>query len=890
MMNKKYFSLLFTVSLILFLCMLFICTSCNEPENNQDGDTQPDDTDKGTQIEFKNLEDFLVTIYSDPARQNIVTTINGKSSKKIPAIPNITGVVFYPTFSIDIPYIQYEFIPYNAPEIITVIEEDKTTQVFIPKLESIEIENAYFRIENKSDFSLSFQYGNTELSPLGGRPNIIVPNESAVYKIIPGNVFGFSLRRNTTTPVAFPGSVIEFKAGNMYSFTYSGSNLIFSSMLSLPASLFPSAPKDLKAEIVSETSVKLTWEPVYGASSYRIYRGSTLVTTVTTSSYTITNITAGTNYQYSIKALVSDNEGQSSTIMVSMPPANVRWTNRTNTGITIGWDAITGANGYNIYRSNAENGIYEKLNDTIVTSTSYLDKELTVQCNYYYKVTAVINNIQSLNSLLVSVSTLSNVPVNMRVTLVNINSIIFEWDALDDNSCFNIYRSDSENGIYNKLNTDLQINNNYSDTGLDTNKTYYYKVSSIISGIESDHSIPFSVSTLSDVPFNAGVAAMNTSSITLRWDAISGVTGYNIYRSDNENGLFNKINTELITSNNYSDAGLTAYAAYYYKITSTTSDIESDYSDIVSGSAGVIVPGESLSAKLTWLKKNVLSNSLYVIELSVDENIMPQNLSYSGKNNINITLNSTANTINLSSNGIILTIDSGVTLTLNNITLNGRTNNNDSLVKINNNGVLILNEGAKITGNTIISSIDAYGGGVYLNGGTLIMNGGQITGNSISVTNTSYTSYYGRGGGVYISSGVFTLNAGEISGNNISSVSYGYAHGGGVYIADGMFNMNGGEILGNSCTSSYSSGYSYAAGVYAASGSVKFRISSGVIYGSNAPGGSKNTSGSYSALYCGSSGVAQYGNINNNTFYRTGNFTTSVNITIRIVDGTLLSE
>jgi len=873
------------ILLMILFCFLSIFIGCGGSGNTLV--EEPEQEEEGTWIEFNNLEDFTVSIYSDPARQYVITTVEKKSSKKIEAIPNITGIVFYPTFFIDIPYIQDVFIPHNAPEIITVIEEDKTTKVPVPILEKFEFNRAYIRVVNDSNYSLSFQYGNTELSPLGGRPNIIVPNQSAVYEIIPGNVSGFSLRRNTTTPINYPDGLDEFEPGKLYSITYSGSNLILLSVLSLPASPFPSSPRHLKAELLSTTSVRLTWDNVFGATSYRIYRESSQIGLVTSLSYTINDLLTGANYIYSVRARENNVEGQASQIIFSMPPNNIRMTNRTNTAITITWDTVTGTSGYNIYRSDSVNGIYTKLNGSIITANNYLDNGLYAGTNYYYRIAAVISGTQSLESIPILISTLSNVPGNLIIAAVDINSITIKWDAVGSANGYNIYRSDSFNGIYDKLNTSLITSDNYRDIGLLINTTYFYKVTSIISGIENDFSIPLSVSTLSDVPINTRVTAMNMNSITLGWNIINGVSGYNIYRSNNENGTYNKLNTNLITDNRYIDTELTAYATYYYKVTSSTSGIESDYSGIVTGSAGVIVPGSSLAAKLTWLKSNALSNSFYAIEISENEIISPQDLTYSGKSNISITLSSTGNTINLSSNGILFTISSGVTLILNNITLNGRTNNNDSLVRINDNGTLILNEGAKISGNSIIKSYEnIFGGGVYLNGGTIIMNGGQITGNSVS----SSSGYYSRGGGIYIGSGVFTLNAGEISGNSAHGTSSStYAHGGGVYITNGIFNMNGGEIFGNSC-SSITSSYNVAAGIYITSGSVKFRMSGGVVYGNNAPVGFKNTATNSSALYCASSGIAQYGVINNNTFYRYGDFNTSVNTTIRVVDGSLVNE
>jgi uncharacterized protein YjdB len=193
-----------------------------------------------------------------------------------------------------------------------------------------------------------------------------------------------------------------------------------------------------------------------------------------------------------------------------------------------------------------------------------------------------------------------------------------------------------------------------------------------------------------------------------------------------------------------------------------------------------------LANKLTWLKNNAQSDQSYIIELSADEIISPQTLSYSGKNNITLTIKGIGaiRNINLSSNGSLFTVSSGVTLTLDqNITLVGRKNNSSGNVPVNlNNGNLVMNDGVKISGNTSTAPA-GRGGGVYMNGGTFTMNGGEISDNAAS---------NGGGGGVYVNSGIFTMNGGKISGNTTS-----YGAGGGVFVANGTFTMNGGEIIGN---------------------------------------------------------------------------------------------
>ncbi|RCW48498.1 LamG-like jellyroll fold domain-containing protein [Paenibacillus prosopidis] len=54
--------------------------------------------------------------------------------------------------------------------------------------------------------------------------------------------------------------------------------------------------------------------------------------------------------------------------------------------INLGWTAVSGALGYNIYRSTEENGTYIQINNVPVTTTTYSDTGLTPNTIYYYKV------------------------------------------------------------------------------------------------------------------------------------------------------------------------------------------------------------------------------------------------------------------------------------------------------------------------------------------------------------------------------------------------------------------------------------------------------------------------------------------------------------------------
>jgi hypothetical protein len=206
---------------VLFILYLLIFAACGNPASNNPNENPTDNT----LVKFNNLEQFSVTVYSDSQRQQAIATIAAFGSSTVPATPILTGTPFYPTFHLDLFGIQGISIPYNGPAITTIVEENKTTSVSIPKLESIETNFAYIKIINNSTSSLTLQQGNSEKSPLGGGPTIITENKTAVFEITPGPSSGYSIMRSST-PVAFPAGFTEFRQGIIYSFIFNGTSLV----------------------------------------------------------------------------------------------------------------------------------------------------------------------------------------------------------------------------------------------------------------------------------------------------------------------------------------------------------------------------------------------------------------------------------------------------------------------------------------------------------------------------------------------------------------------------------------------------------------------------------------------------------------------------------------
>ncbi len=192
-------------------------------------------------------------------------------------------------------------------------------------------------------------------------------------------------------------------------------------------------------------------------------------------------------------------------------------------------------------------------------------------------------------------------------------------------------------------------------------------------------------------------------------------------------------------------------------------------------------------------------------------------------------------------NGELVNVPSSASLTLENITIDGKGISRTTPL-VENRGTLNINSGTKLTGgvNSVIynpnngSGID--GGAVY-NSGKLNMTGGEISGNSART-----------GGGVF-NKGTFNLSGdGKISDNtgyDLKRFQYSMGGsqkmnsapaGGGVFLSgtNGIMNMSGGIISGN--TSCVGGGISLGneTNAYVSYGGAKLNMTGGVIDGNTA--------------------------------------------------------
>ncbi|SHK88289.1 fibronectin type III domain-containing protein [Hespellia stercorisuis] len=205
------------------------------------------------------------------------------------------------------------------------------------------------------------------------------------------------------------------------------------------------------------------------------------------------------------------------------------------------------------------------------------------------------------------------------------------WKAVSGASGYEVYRAASADGQYKKVQVTGKSIRSFSDTSVETGKTYYYEVRTYHTG--TGHKVYSGLSSYNycaTAPATPSISAITggKKKIAVTWNPVSGTTKYQLFMSDSKDGTYKSIGVFSSGTTQYTKTGLTEAKTYYFKLrayrTANGVNVTSRYSQIKYGTTRTATPmltsatGETAAAVLTWEK--VIGADGYIIYGSTSAN------------------------------------------------------------------------------------------------------------------------------------------------------------------------------------------------------------------------------------------------------------------------------
>lgn len=283
----------------------------------------------------------------------------------------------------------------------------------------------------------------------------------------------------------------------------------------------------------NSSGVSLSWNKITGAKSYYLYRKSTdgksweKIATVTKTSYTDKNVSAGKTYTYTIRAyngsVLSGYNTKGWSAKRLTVPKLTKIENKSN-GVKITWGKVSGAKEYNVYRKTGKDGSWTRL--ATVTSTTYTDKKAVGGTSYYYAVRAVSgSSISSYNSNGIGIKFLSMPSVTSISNTTK--GISVKWGTVKGASGYYLYRKVSGAKSWTRI-AEL-TGTSYTDKNVKNGTTYVYTIKAVSGNtVSASNGTGWSLRFISSPKLSTPTSAK--SGITVKWGKVSGASGYYVYR------------------------------------------------------------------------------------------------------------------------------------------------------------------------------------------------------------------------------------------------------------------------------------------------------------------------------------------------------------------------
>ena len=386
----------------------------------------------------------------------------------------------------------------------------------------------------------------------------------------------------------------------------------------------------VKVSSTTQSSVALKWSKTSGAKSYLVYRYDTSakkwtrIKNTTATNYTDSSLSSGKKHYYCVKAVATENgktvTGDVSDVVIGVTqPGTVSGVKATSVGsdkVTLSWNKVAGVKGYAVCRYDTVNKKYVILKHT--AGTSYTVSNLTPATSYIFSIRSFVNYgspVYSPYSARITVNTKApsvGAVKNLRLASVNATGFRLQWDQVSSITGYQVCQLDSVSG---KLLGTSYTTKNYIDINVgSTDKNYVYRVRAYVKAAGNayfgSYSGKITAFTKPSVPTGLEGAENSSSGISLKWNAVNGASGYEVYSYDASDGKW--VYVGYSTKETYNVKGLKETSHYKYRIRAyKSSGSNKFYSDFCESVTVAYTSGKNSSIYSEEMEKSGVFGYLY---------------------------------------------------------------------------------------------------------------------------------------------------------------------------------------------------------------------------------------------------------------------------------------